>query len=337
MRPIILALATHGLVLLIACGPQAGPGAPATDPGLEEIERRILANPKEPGHFVERARYFDGSGNTVEAIKDWRRAIAMDSLNSGYHTALGELFYRELMLEEAEFHLTKAMLLSKDKAPRLALAELMLAKREYRRAMDLVNDALRLDPGDARGYRTKGWIHMEAGDTALAVSSFRTAVERDPDYYEVFVMLGMLHGIKADPMALEYYNSALEVRPEGVEALYGKGMYAQEQGMDSVALACYARIKEADPTNALAWYNSGYVLLEHLGDVAAARAEFDMAVRLWPTYPEAYYNRGRTYELEGRLDSALIDFKRALALAPDMDLAAEGLGRLRGRGVRVDR
>jgi tetratricopeptide (TPR) repeat protein len=194
---------------------------------------------------------------------------------------------------------------------------------------------LRIDPQHAKGYYLKGWIHMEAGDTALAISSYRTAVERDPDFFDAYLQMGQLHAALRNPLAVEYYNSALAIKPSSVEAWYGMGMFAQENGRDSVALACYARIKDIDPRNPLAWYNSGYVLLELRDQPAAARTEFRQAIKLVPTWADAYYNRGLTYELENRLDSAYSDYRLALELLPDMTLAAQGLSRLQSRGVRI--
>jgi len=176
---------------------------------------------------------------------------------------------------------------------------------------------------------------MEVGDTALAISSYRTAVERDPEFYDAYLQMGQLHAAMRDRLAWEYYNSALELRPRSVEAWYGLGMLAQESGQDSLALEAYARIKEIDPSNPLAWYNSGYVLLEWRDQPAAARKEFGQAIKLMPTWADAYYNRGLTYELENRLDSAYSDYRLALGLMPDMTLAAQGLSRLRSRGVRI--
>ncbi|MGV3638834.1 MAG: tetratricopeptide repeat protein, partial [Flavobacteriales bacterium] len=218
---------------------------------------------------------------------------------------------------------------------RFKLAELRLVRREYKDAMAEVNDALRIDPEHARGYFLKGWIHQEAGDTNLAISSYRTATERDPAFYEAYSALARIHARRGDPLAWQYYQAALELRPKSVEALYAHGLYAQETGRDSIALADYALIKELDPNNPTAWYNTGYIYLEHQDRFAEARKEFQGAITRMPTYAQAYYNRGLTYEFEQKLDSAVMDYKVALALQPDLDAAAQGLDRLQARGVRV--
>ena len=304
---------------------------------LADAEKRILAEPDKASHFAERARLYEQVDSVRLAINDWKRALALDSTSATWHIALGDLYYKKIMLSAAEEQFVKAVALEpEDTEARLKLSEMKLLQHQHKEAMVLANEALRIDPLQPRGYYLKGWIHAEAGDTALAISSYQSAVEQDLRFYEAYMALGLLLAAKHDPLALQYYNSALEIQPGSVEAWYDKGMFAQDHGNDSLALMCYDRIKAIEPNYPLAWYNTGFVLLEHRHDPRAARAEFTKAIDLLPDYTEAYYNRGLTYEKEGRLDSALKDYKQALLLAPGFTLAAEGLSRLQAKGVRVN-
>ncbi len=303
---------------------------------LANVEQRILAEPDKATHFAERARLYEQVDSLRRAVSDWKRAIALDSTSADWHIALGDLYYKKIMLSAAEEQFVKALALEpQGTEARFKLSEMKLLQHQNKEAMALANEALRIDPLKPRGYYLKGWIHAEAGDTALAISSYQTAVEQDPQFYEAYMALGLLLAAKHDPLALQYYNSALEIQPGSVEALYDKGMFAQDHGDDSLALLCYERIKAIEPKYPLAWYNTGFVLLEHKHDLPAARAQFSKAIDLLPDYTEAYYNRGLTYEKEGRLDSAMMDYKQALLLAPGFTLAAEGLSRLETKGVRV--
>ncbi len=337
LLPVLLTL----VILLPSC--KDGVGVPeqeeeGIDQQLVDLDRRILASPRDAALFADRARLNEKRDSITLAYNDWSRAIALDSNNSEFHQGIGDLYFRKIRMEEAEGHLRKAARLDqKDPAPRLKLAEIKLLQREYNEAMGWANDALRLDQQNAKGYFLKGWIHMESGDTALAISSYRTAVEQDPTMHDAFVQLGVLHGAKRDPLALQYYNTALDLQPNSTETLYGLGMFAQENGMDSLALKCYDRIKELDPDNVLAWYNTGYIMLEHLQDSRAARQQFAKAIALAPMFPEAYYNRGLTYEIDGMLDSAFVDYRQTLAIVPDYTPAANGMERLQSKGLRIQR
>jgi tetratricopeptide (TPR) repeat protein len=338
MRAILLSCC---LLALAACDAPIDPidGAPADGAApfnLAQIEQAILADPGDPANYARRARYFEALDSVRLAESDWKRIIALDSLNPEWRIALGDLYFRTIRLADAELRFQEAIVKDpKTTIARSKLSEVYLMQARYKEAMVVANDALRLDPLDASLYNLKGWIHRTAGDTDLAISSYHTAVERDPQHYDAFVSLGIMHAARHDPLALEYYSSALEIRPESIEALYDKAIFAQDHGRDSLALACYERILAIDPKYPLAHYNKGFVYLEHQQRIPEARAAFKTAIDLLPDYTAAYYNRGLTYELEDKLDSALLDFQQALRLDPGFTLAAEGLGRLEERGVRV--
>lgn len=344
MGPLTYLFPVGLIICLAACTApveqNGGTGLPPEDSlgtALAELDRRIVADPRNASLYAERARLFRSNGRGAEAIQDWKRALVVDSTNAGYRVELGELYYVSLMIKEAQEQFELALRIDPaNNAARLKEAELqVVAFRQYQKAFDLVNEALRSDPGLPEGYYIKGWAYMESGDTDRAISSFRTTVERDPSHYKAFMELGKLHALRHDPLALQYYNTAIDLKPLQVEAWYGKGMYCQENGMDSLALACYDRIKQIDPRNASAWYNSGYVRLEHLGDLPQAIRDFTAAGKLLPTYHQAFYNRGLAYERRAVLDSAAMDFQQALRIEPGYEPAALGLQRLQGKGLRI--
>ncbi|MCB9169383.1 MAG: tetratricopeptide repeat protein [Flavobacteriales bacterium] len=342
MRFSLLILLASGL---LACGrgrPYSahdmvrGTGIDSFPEQLQQIEARIVDAPDDAALYVQRAALYRSVDSVRQATNDWMRAVTLDSTNASYRIGLGDIFYERTMVEQAEQQFRRAMALDPNSADaRFRSAEIQLVLRNYRQAMDLVNDGLRIDPNAAQGYFQKGWIYMETGDTTRAISSLRTAVEQDPGFYSAFVQLGLLSARKHDPLALQYYNTAIALRPNSVEALYNKGMFAQENGMDSLALDCYDRIKTLDPDNALAWYNSGWVHMEHLGDPRKAVHDFSKALDLETNYYQAWYNRGVAMERLGSLDSAAADYQVALVIRPDYELAAQGLQRLQKKGAYI--
>jgi len=303
---------------------------------LAELDRRIVDRPSDAGLYADRARLYQLMDSSRRAIRDWERALELDSSNAGFHKELGSLYYTTTLIDRAREQFQQATALApEDPEAKLRLAEIELVRRDHLVAMKLVNEALRIDPNLAHGYYLKGWIHKELGDTALAISSLRTSIEQDPRYYEAFVQLGILHAAKRDHLAREYYKSALALKPKNVEAWYNLGMYYQESGQDSLALDTYARMAELDSMNPLAPYNIGFIRMEYLGATRAAVKDFTKALDLNTNYYQAWYNRGVALERLGALDSAAADYQVALAIQPDFDLAAEGLQRLASKGAYV--
>lgn len=300
------------------------------------MDRRILDDPGNASLYVERSRLQAARDSSRLALADMERALAIDSGQVEHLLLAGDMSYAAVDVAKARRRFQRAMELAPDDPrPRLKLAEIELVLRHYKEGMVLVNDALRRDPNNAKGYHLKGWIHMESGDTAMAISSFRTAVEQDPRYYDAYLMLGRLCAARHDPLAEQYYRSAIELRPGLTEPVYNLGLYYQDHGADSAALSCYAYIKQVEPNNPLPWYNTGWVLLELRKDPAAAKAEFSKAIELGTNYADAWYNRGVAMERTAQMDSAAANYMVCLRIQPDHGLAAAGLERLARKGVRI--
>ncbi len=320
---------------------RADDGTPATAEdsltiALRAIDQHIVSDPGNAALYEERARLYVNKDSTKRALIDAERAVAIDSNNVDYRLLLGDLYYTSVKLDKAMAQYQRINAIDpKNVSALLKLAEIQLVQRQYEESMKLVNDALRIDPNAAHGYYLKGWIHKETHDTTIAISSFQTAVEQDPQDYKSYMELGTLCAAKHDPLAEQFYNTALELRPRSVEAWYDKAIYSQEHGKDSTALDCYRHIMAIDTMNALAWYNSGFVRMEHLNDPGGAKQDFSHAIGLQPNYADAWYNRGVAMEKTDQLDSAAANYQVCLSITPTHSLAAESLDRLAKRGVHI--
>ena len=331
------------LLLVSACGGTNTPPAPvpvtapdAFTASMDSINARIVKDPGRASLYDRRAELFLSVDSLSAAQRDMERALRLDSNDVNRRLRLGDLYYRTTQVAKAQSQFEKAAKLDpSNTSAMLKQAEIQLVLRNYAKSMTLVNEALRQDQHAAHGYFLKGWIHMETGDTALALSSFRTAVEQNTADYPAYIMLGKISAAKHDPLAEQYYATAISLRPKSVEAWYNKGMYHQENGQDSAALDCYRQIMSIDSTNALAWYNSGYVRMEHLHDLAGAMKDFSKAIELEPGYADAWYNRGLAQERSNELDSAAANYEIVISMRPNYALAAAALDRLQKQGVRI--
>ena len=303
---------------------------------LADIDQRIVNDPGNAALYAERSGFYEKHDSLTKAILDMERAVKRDSLNADHRIRVGDLYFRAIRVGNARDAFQRAMdIAPQDTRAKLRLAEVLMILREYPKSMALVNEALRIEPTAARGYYLKGYIHMETRDTTRAISSFRTSVEQDPQDFPSYMLLGKLSAARRDPLAEQYYSTAIELRPAAVEAWYGKGVWAQDNDRDSLALACYDRIKEIDPYNALAWHNSGWIKMEHFGDAQGAKADFSKAIDLNTNYADAWYNRGLAMERTEQLDSAAANYQLCIGIDPGHTLAANAIDRLARQGVRI--
>jgi len=313
--------------------PEATPNAvekkEAPQDYIEQLSDQIIESPNNGNLYVKRAMAYTERNLMELAVKDAERALSIDSTAAYFHQVLGEVNFLKGDLRPARLSLEKATELDPTNIEALLkLAEVYFLLRRYDEALSTVNDALRQNEQLAQGYFIKGYVYKETGDTTFALSSFQTAIEVDPDLYEAYMELGSLYAFQGDPIALEYFNSALDIRPKSAEAFYHKGMFLQAGSRIDQARNTYMEMLQADPNNVLAYYNLGYLYLTEYLAFDTAVAYFDSAVVARPEYVEAIYNRGLAYEEMELYGEAETSYREALSIDPQYDLAARGLSRI---------
>jgi tetratricopeptide (TPR) repeat protein len=267
--------------------------------------------------------------NVTLAINDMKRALGIDSTVAVFHYELGNIYYMIAKPDEAKFFFEKCISIDPEHIDaHIKMAQIYFVFKAYDKAIKQINVALRVDDFIPEAYYLKGWIYKEQGDTALAVSSFQTARELDDDYYDAHMQLGLLYATAHSDEAIEYYNAALNVQPESLEALYALGLYCQEHNYLDTAFECYRKILTLEPAYAVAEYNQGYIYLNYRVDFDSAVHYFTNAIAVYPEYPEALYNRGLAYENLSQWKEAEADYRQALTIKPDFDLPALGLSRM---------
>lgn len=324
----------------LGCQPNTEGGRTSDKPVSDSLawhNTRILESPQDAGRYAARAAYQLRRGETGAAIDDYTLALQADSTRIEDRQTLGALRFEVRDFEGAVREWESVLRIAPNFPPALlALAKVDLLLRSYEPALARINDALRVDDRLDEAYFLKGRLYLETRDTLKAVSSFQTAAEVNPERYDAFIQLGLLYAGAGNDLALEYFKTARNLRPNSIEALYDEAMFLQESGFREKsryeeALDRYDRILSLDSMNASAAFNKGFVYLEYLAQYDSAETWFDEAIARLPYYHQAHYNRGLAIESQGRSGEALQAYEAALQLDPTYTPAAIAKGRVLGR------
>jgi len=294
---------------------------------LKWMNEAIVKNSSNPELYFDRSELLFNRGKVDEAMNDIQRAIGLDSIVSKYHVMKGELFLRQANIAMAKTSYSRGIEIdpsNKDAHSKLALFYLGLT--DYKKALNTADDALRLDVRDPKTYFLKGRIFLAAEDTARALSSFQTATEMKPDYFEAFLLLGVLKSNLGDPLAQNYYLSALDIQPRNTKALYGLGHLQMMKEDFTGAVETFKKITVYNPEDPIPHFNIGHMYMSN--NIDSAITHYSNAISLSPDYFQAYYNRGLCYEAKENLEFSEKDYRAALAIKPDYELAIEGLNRI---------
>lgn len=125
--------------------------------------------------------------------------------------------------------------------------------------------------------------------------------------------------------ALEYYDSAIRLKPDFGRAYFNRGNVLLELDDPKGALDAYASALLHKPDSAAAYFNSGNAHMR-LAQHAQAIVAYDKALTLKPDFVDAEVAKGAALQDLRHTEDAITSFRRALAINPDYAEAHYNLG-----------
>lgn len=158
---------------------------------------------------------------------------------------------------------------------------------------------------------------FELGEFDAAVSNCRGAVDRFPNVYAIWELLGSAAQLAGDTqLAVVAFRRATEIRPEFGAAHYNLGTAHTLAGDIEEAIKVYQTATQLEPTHIDAKYNLGNSFAESNQHAAAIEA-YREVIALKPEHPWAHNNLGNSLRRQGRLEEAAEAYKTALDLDTD--------------------
>lgn len=301
---------------------------------LDSLTKLIEKDPDNTDLLNERAKVFLDVDQVNLAVADVGRAILLDSSVAEYYLTISDAYFRLNKPKKCKNALLKAVQLQPEfKEPLYRLAQFELYLGNHQESINYANKMLRIDAQDDRPFMIKGLTYKDAGDTTKAIENYLEAVTQNPDNYDAYLQLGLMHFGRQEEICESYFKSALDIKPEGIDALYSLGLYYQNVDKLNEALDTYTNITSIDSAYSAAYYNMGYIHYKYLKENRLALKHFNEAVKVNPKYYQAVYMRGLCYEAMGDVAKANREYSYALELKSDYKLAADGLQRLNTKSL----
>jgi tetratricopeptide (TPR) repeat protein len=289
---------------------------PTRSPAPEETIALPRPPPPDPAVHYQRGHELAAAGRPKEAVAEFSK-----TLDLGQRTVA---VYRERGLAYLEL-------------------------KDLAAALDDLNVALKLDPGDAEAHCARGRVLAGRGEHVAAVHDFQAAIERAPDRFEAHRALGDAYrDLGENAKAEAVYTRALELRPkdcvlyldrgrvrfrqrrfaeaiddydEAIDRLGWKKAQAYRLRAEAFLGRDYLTRAQEDltqalnlaPDDAIAYYLRGQIR-SRSRDFAAAYSDFSEASRADPGNPVYPYERGRAAVALDDPDRAILDFDDAIRL-----------------------
>lgn len=324
------------------------------DDALVELGRVLELRPEDLPSLVRRGRVLLDLGRIDEAEQAFDRVLELDPESAAAHQGLGEVRYKQGRVEEAIASFERALELQPEASSlhyKLGLAYRKVgdldAAREHL-ALNRFGEVIFPDPlisvlerflRGSRPHVKAGNRAMKNGDVELAVESYRTAVEADPEDALAQYNLGfaLAHLGRADE-AESQFRKAIELDPDYRNAHFNLASTLSKEGRWEEAAEHYRKAYEIDPEDRQAHLELARSLAA-LGRTEEAAKELEAVISEAESYEaplaaEAHTVLAALLEAQGRPDDAAEHYRRAQALDPESIGALRGLAVLLGRQGR---
>src|SRR5258706_319846 len=213
--------------------------------------------------------------------------------------------------------------------------EKLVLNDSTKNSVEQLSELIKQNPQSADLYFDRASLYMKKGNGSSALNDMLNAVKIDSVKSEYFLLLGDIYFSKLFiAQAISSFEKSIALDPKNIAAelrLAELSLYLKKyQDNDSIDTAgkLYQKILETTPDYKDALFNLGYIHLVYKLDYENAAKYFNAVCRLDTGDVRAFYNRGLSFEQMKKKDLAEADFRKALQLKPDYELAKEGLKRL---------
>lgn len=315
-------------------------------PALDFLTAEIKKDSINPFLYFKRAQLYEANNDFKSAATDMYFALMLDSLRPEFYLYSAELFKKSGEPQRGILLMNKAIITDSMnttyyvKAAELAYIDTTL-KNNYGLALTYLNEAIAKDPQNADIYFYKGTIFKELGDTLKALSSFQTATELNPKFYNAYVQIGLLLKNRKDKNAAKYFDNAIKVSDKPEDALYAKANLLKEEGVAfydagkdalsverlSKAAETFKKVIDLNYKNVEAYMGVGFCYYQ-MDSLPEAYHYYQLATKVLPTYAGAYFSQGLCAEDLGRKKEAVALYQNCLNIDPSFKRAEEHLKKL---------
>ena len=236
-------------------------------------------------------------GEPVSAIDHFKRVVELKPDHGNGWNNLGLAYTRLGQYEAAELALDEArMLRPRDETILVNYATLLVRQERFDEAGDIYLQVIDYYPDSLPAYMNLGNMLAGLQKHGAAERVYAKARELQPDNPVLLYNLGNLARDREDlTLALEYYQGAVTVAPDYIDALSNIDILRRRQ---AVALA----------------HNDAGENLAQLGQHEAALAAYAESLQHWATYPSAQLNTVDSQAALGRYAEAVTMCRQLLML-----------------------
>ena len=256
-------------------------------------------------------------GKLKEAIEDYTTALEQLPENKGilFNKAMAEEELKDYDAAEATYATLLGAYPNYDNGY-VGRAKLRLAKGDTISAVADLDKALELNKNSTNAYVLRADIAIQSSrDFKTALDDLNEAIKLQPQYAGFYINRAFLRYNLDDYFgAMADYDYAIQLDPLNTAALFNRGLLRAEVHDNNKAIDDFSKVLDLESDNYKALYNRA-ILYKEIADYKSSVADLNRVIEAFPSFSGAYFARSENLRMMGDMASAERDYKRSMALA----------------------
>ncbi|MBI2609386.1 MAG: tetratricopeptide repeat protein [Deltaproteobacteria bacterium] len=307
---------------------------------IETCEKILKYEPQNISALLNIAQAYYWGEDFDKAKEYYNRVLKIDSENYQAQQGLAKMLDVKVasiyVRESLEKLLKELETKPDDKDLRVALAQKLIAKREYDKALIHVKKAYNMDPEDLDVVLLLAQVYSWDGQYKMALQGYDQVLAKNPKHYEALMGKGRAYAWAGFyKKAIEHLNEVVKIYPKSDEAFLMLGrVYAWDKQYPN-SVQTYKEILKREPTNLDAQMGlaEAYQWSGELGKSISIHLE---VLKRSPKNIDSMMKLGAMYSQRGEIDKAIYWYNQAAEIEPQRAEIHAGLGVLYSYSARVD-
>jgi tetratricopeptide (TPR) repeat protein len=261
-----------------------------------------------------------------KAIEAYKQAIAIEPDYTIAIGALAGIYYSQGRYDDALEMYEKVIKIKPNPQTYRMIGLLLDITGRCEEAVEAFRNAIKTNPKDAIAYNDLGTVYFKLNRAEEAIKAFEKAKEIDPNCAFAYNNLGSFYYNSGKyEKAIELFTKATNLEPKFYLAYINLGLAHSTLRNYPEAANAYKRAIELNPKDAIIFNNFGFAL-ERSGHPKEAEEVYKKAIKIDPNCFEAYNNLGLIYSDSNNYREAIQLFNKAIEIKPNNAIAICNLG-----------
>jgi tetratricopeptide (TPR) repeat protein len=191
----------------------------------------------------------------------------------------------------------------------------------------LLSELVGVEPANVQAYLNRGNLFIRMGQLDAGLTDYSHVIALEPDHFEGWYNRGSARvAARQYDDAITDLTEAIKLKPDLARAYCNRGLSYLRKAEPKAALDDFEKGLSLQVDMPLCYYGRGEIELSS-GKYGEAIEDLSRGINFRAT-AEALAHRATAYERLGEKDKALSDYRKALALRPQLKEARAGVSRL---------